>query len=89
MFSSCIGGAVQLNVSALTFIWLFLPLFQSLPPILKGTELMKHLFSMTTGDNSPLKALQKSGKNQDIARMAGSISSVLNQQGKLTNGQKV
>ena len=71
------------------FIWLFLPLFQSFPPILKGAELMNHLFSMTTGDNSPLKALQKSGKNQDVARMAGSISSVLNQQAKLTNGQKV
>lgn len=50
---------------------------------------MNHLISMTTGDNSPLKALQKSGKNQDVARMAGSICSVLKQQAKLTSGQKV
>ena len=50
---------------------------------------MNHLFSMTTGDNSPLRALQKSGKNQDVARMAGSICSVLKQEPKLTDGQKV
>lgn len=49
---------------------------------------MSQLSSLTSGDSSPLKSLLKSGKSQDLARMAGSISSVLNHQVKFTDGQE-
>lgn len=47
---------------------------------------MNQLSRMTTGNRSPLESLLKSGKNQHLARMVGSISSVLNHQSKLTDG---
>lgn len=48
---------------------------------------MNQLSRMTTGNRSPLKSLINSGKNQHLARMVGSISSVLNHQSKLTDEQ--
>ena len=61
--------------------------FQSLPSFLKGTELISQLFNMTSGDGSSLKSLMKSGKNQDVGRIVGSLSSILNDQAKLTDGE--
>ena len=48
---------------------------------------MNQLSRMTTGNRSPLNSLLKSGKNQQLARMVGSVSSVLNHQAKLSDGQ--
>ena len=61
--------------------------FQSLPSFLKGTELISQLFNSTSGDGSSLKSLMKSGKNQDVGRIVGSLSSILNDQAKLTDGE--
>ena len=42
---------------------------------------------MTSGGGGSLKSLVKSGKNQDVARTVGSISSILNHQAKHSNGE--
>lgn len=48
---------------------------------------MSQLSNMISGTGSSLKSLEKSGKYQDVARVVGSISSILNHQAKLAGGQ--
>lgn len=62
--------------------------FQSLPALLSGKELMDQMSNMMdTGSNS-LESLVKSGKYQDVGRIVGSISSILNYQVKQSGEEK-
>ena len=61
--------------------------FQSLPALLRGKELMSQMSSMMNSGESSLDSLVKSGKYQDVGRIVGSISSILNNQVKQAGGE--